>query len=658
MIKETIDLSHYHRQYSNDFPDEKTNYYFKQAARYTQVALPFISLYSPAGKAISLFSGSTRLGTHLYEIKSAKDRKTCAYELFQVAVSVSALLNSLTNLTVGLYITTGLDLATNVYHLGQDLWEQDYEKARDEMFQMVGSAIYAAMFVTNSTNVILAFFVYHALLNLWEARKEYEKGRCPEAIAKLAMAMIRARQANALYRESYPAHPLENLIEKVDQQKCVLVDHNGDEHDFGSNFHGFGKGIVKGMNLRFKKKEDYLELDFKVNHVFREKLDKKMTLLARLSEEGRREYLAKHQFSSEGAALNVAVKESIWEKPIFRSALDGVGSIQLGESNFGWGEGYLTDSRVKVQLEKGKKFQDLKQFLSLFDIQDVLAQSTQEDIQRMKIGKVFRLYCPKEATLLERKQKFFSLPLPKLRKEIEKIAPTMKDKLADAELTKLTPREILPGRVYYGLNGLGDFSHEKGIVNLSSIQTATHSNEESFAGIASVLKMGLFSSEMRSYGRITQKGLEENHDSVFFQASRVGGKNLLLDGYYSYAGDINVLVSHEALDMAAYQLYRDEFGTRYLDPGADSGTYLNRPSIFEWVNSLVSQPNKYNGHEVMIKDRVSPEFIIGIETKTKKIKDGLVNYLRNCEMIKKDELGRETIRGVLIDKFIMVAGTL
>ncbi|MDX8430631.1 MAG: hypothetical protein SNF33_02325 [Candidatus Algichlamydia australiensis] len=57
----------------------------------------------------------------------------------------------------------------------------------------------------------------------------------------------------------------------------------------------------------------------------------------------------------------------------------------------------------------------------------------------------------------------------------------------------------------------------------------------------------------------------------------------------------------------------------------------------------------------MIKDRLGPEFIIGIETKTKKIKDGLVHYLRNCEMIEKDELGRETIHGRLLNEFIRVA---
>ncbi|MDX8430234.1 MAG: hypothetical protein SNF33_00255 (plasmid) [Candidatus Algichlamydia australiensis] len=646
-MAEAISNNYYHRQYSNDFPDKERNYYFKQAARCTQIALPFISLYSPAGKAISLFSGSTRLGTHLYEVKKAKDKKACAYELFQVAVSVSALLNSVTNFTIGLYITTGLDLATNACHIGQDLWEQDYEKARDEMFQMVGSAIYAAMLVTNSTNVILAFFVYHALLNLWEARKEYEKGHCPEAIAKLAMAMIRASQANTLYRETYVTHPLENLIEKVDQQRCILIDHEGKEHDFGSNFHGFGKGIVKGMNLRFKKREDYLELDFKVNHVFRKKLDKKMNSLALLSKNKQRKYLARHKFSNESFAIYGA------KKPVFMLDLDGVGSIQVGLPK--GHRKYITDNIVKVRLEKGKKFQDLKQLLSLLDIQDVLAKSSYEDIKRMKIGKIFRHYCPKKATLLERKKRFFSLPLPKLQEEIKKIAPNMEGKLTDKELAKLTPREILPGRIQYGFNDLGDFCQTQGILNLSSIQTKANNPEEAFSGVASVLKMGLFSSEMRSYGEIAKKGLEANHDSVFFQANRRGGKNLTLDGGYSSFGNINILVSHKALDMAAYQFYEDEFGTRYVAPRSNSGIYLDRPSIYSWVYSLVSRPLGYEEHEVMIKDRVGPEFIIGIETKTKKIKDGLVDYLRNCEMIQRDELGRETIHGKFVDEFIKIA---
>jgi hypothetical protein len=41
--------------------------------------------------------------------------------------------------------------------------------------------------------------------------------------------------------------------DKIESRRFTMVDANNKEYDFGSYFHGYGKGLVKGMNLNFRK---------------------------------------------------------------------------------------------------------------------------------------------------------------------------------------------------------------------------------------------------------------------------------------------------------------------------------------------------------------------------------------------------------------------
>ncbi|MCB1081512.1 MAG: hypothetical protein KDK63_00050, partial [Chlamydiia bacterium] len=60
-------------------------------------------------------------------------------------------------------------------------------------------------------------------------------------------------------------HPLSNLDEQITQASTRQGD-----YDFGAHFYGYGKGIVKGGNLSFYRRQEegkeFVELEFKVNN--------------------------------------------------------------------------------------------------------------------------------------------------------------------------------------------------------------------------------------------------------------------------------------------------------------------------------------------------------------------------------------------------------
>jgi hypothetical protein len=91
---------------------------------------------------------------------------------------------------------------------------------------------------------------------------------------------------------------------KIDARRYTMVDADNKEYDLGSYFHGYGKGLVKGMNLHFRKVvldngTHEMELTFKVNHVFLLRLQERLDGLARLTLEEQQALLfaAKHKES-------------------------------------------------------------------------------------------------------------------------------------------------------------------------------------------------------------------------------------------------------------------------------------------------------------------------------------------------------------------------
>src|SRR6185503_19683236 len=81
--------------------------------------------------------------------------------------------------------------------------------------------------------------------------------------------------------------------------------------------------------------------------------------------------------------------------------------------------------RIKVTTLEGKNLYQLHELLSFFNLDDALVSSSYVDIERLKIGHLFRTFYPKEATLLERSQPFFTLPIEELKAAMIEKAPEM-----------------------------------------------------------------------------------------------------------------------------------------------------------------------------------------------------------------------------------------
>ena len=199
-------------------------------------------------------------------------------------------------------------------------------------------------------------------------------------------------------------HKLSHLDGEVDAHKVTLSNPDHD-YDFGSHFHGYGEGIVKGGNLAFRTVvidgKEMTELEFKVNHVARERLGRVIEELGYLRGKEVGEVLslagshATHLSIEKEGSLSGFFTEG-GKDPVHKVTLEGLGSVSIGASSawYGTWECNVPNlyDKVVVRMESGKTIFDLHELMAFLDLETVLSPFSQEDIDRLKLGHLFHTF--------------------------------------------------------------------------------------------------------------------------------------------------------------------------------------------------------------------------------------------------------------------------
>jgi hypothetical protein len=678
----------YQRRYDHDLPSQVLPSSAETVKRVALLILPFVGLQKQCGFAISVGMGGCRVVSHMAGMYQAGGNRAwgeLSYEAAQTALAVMAISAIFFHFTLGSVITTGVDACTAFIQACQYGSRKEYGRAAEELLQGVGSLFQLAIMATGAWEIIVISALLQGVISLIQARGEFTKGRYPEAIAKTLLSAIRLHQAkghwdslqkrNALLafeefkklaervREGREAghlidSPLGNLQGEVAQRRVVLTNAQNQPYDFGSHFHGFGKGTVKGANLCFRNKneagQEVIELDMRINHVFRKRLERLFDQMKNVDEGQLKEMLA----LSHSHASDIRFEQSIFPVgqkvigPSQRIVFEGVGSITIGSSP----DFPNLHGRLIIQMDAKKPIFAMHEMLALLDLTDTLKTSTQEDLVRLKIGHLFRTFYPREATPFERSDAFFELPIEDLKAEIVKRAPEMKT-LFETYLDRMEAREILPGRMRYAIPGLADRARAEGAQAL----IAGISSKNQYEDLASVLKMGLLSSDMRFTNGIGVDGLSSyadfftgGNDSVFSQLATKKyfepDFSLQRDNFYGFP--LRLVLSLDALETGTYQYYKDMYGSRETD--SPDNFYFHRPGFHEFFKEA-SFTQLSSGHEIMIKERIPSSLIQGILVENEIERVRLLEYLRLCSLIEKDSSGNETILNTSIDQFVRVS---
>lgn len=681
-----------HRRYDLDLPEilgEES-----KLKRMVLAAIPFVALYRPVGTTLSLGMGTCRIISHLklaLDHEEKKEWKNVSKEVAQTTLAIISFTSNILNIKMGQLLTGSIDTAQGTCSIIYYTLQGKYDRATEEALQTLASGLYVAFTLTGSLEIILLSVLFQTALQLYQVKEEISKEHYIEAVAKLGMAAMRLNQANhykgliqkrnALFAlKKYQNlinqalkgrsarhllhHNLIDLNGKIDENR-VSLSNQEKEYDFGSHFHGYGKGLVKGANLAFRTVvidgKEFTECEFKVNHVFREKLQETIYELQKFTSSEIREILQLSGSHAKSLVVEECKESNNNYDPyeeIYRIVVPQLGQIHIGAS-----QDYpnLFD-RVVVLMDRKKNLFDLYELLSLVNLDIAITPSLKEDLDRLKMGHLFRIFFPKEATIFERNETFFSLPLQELLDKMIEKAPQMRG-IYDKYFHQMQKAEILPGRTRYKVQGLVREIQKLGGRRLTAAITGTFTNQQDlYQRTAFILSMGMLSQEMKAKFQINKAGgpgwdyCSGGADSIYTQMLTI--KDVVSGGFdtshLDYQSKVRILISLDVLETGSYQHLKNSFGIRCVD----SEPYLNRLNISEFTKTIQqnrSLNNHYSGHEVMLKERIPPSYFEGFLVNDEETRDGLLNYLRTCDLVKKDSSNRETILGHLVKDFIQVS---
>lgn len=643
----------YLRDYSFDFELPNSREAVEHVSKAAITILPLISLYKPVQPLVNTTLSIARAGFHSFSTYTAFSnsdyQKTCV-EFWNTTYSVATVAVSFFSFEAGKRVLAVHDLAI----AGRDvIWCKEGERSY-AVLKLASQAIYTGMLFYGSLELSIAMYLIQALAQIANAYKAYEKGEKLSCAVALTLAGVHLNsshcqwtllqkrngflQKGGLFEQIFLAKKAKSAI-SPELQKAIET---AKVTKVGRHIHGFGQEIVKNGNLILSERNGEYELRFRLTHPVREGVEALFEENFSLGSDDWKEFCEILQIDSDSLSITMNKPLSTVFKnaaKIHEFSLKGVGSIAVGSSK----EQPLIYNEVVI---KTANLANLPQLLSLLNLERAIDSMRAEDIDRMKIWHLFRIFYPKEAYFMERDSSLFLKTSPEsLQCKIEERVPGM-CMIFDKHLMKMQAIEILPGRYVYGIAGIKEFA--KALGGKSLFSTISSDGTGSYIDVLlSILDNGMLSTDLRAKAGVGVEGWSSSEDYATGGADRVftrlEAENQPLPS--TAYDDIRIHFDLECLETGAYHYHHDAYGTRVDED------YQNRPYIIDFILGQLNSPTASN--EVMIRDAIKPKWISHIVFADEGIRDDLLARLREENRLS-IENGKETFNGKAIDEFFLV----
>jgi hypothetical protein len=690
-ISHKLYLPKFHYQDFSVLKDTINDLVFEQetAKKIIQCSLPILSSIGPVGEIISLSTSSFYL-IHQIELLGTSLEEMHSYQKFsfQLARTINAivqLVSTIFDFKLGLAYGTAITVCSSFYEVIYFVYRGQNQQALEHLNTLITSSLYLAILTTGSIEISLVCVIFQGVVLFIEATQQYRDGNNIESLSSLIQMGMKIYQATNQYellqkqKLYYRLERMQNLIEKLERVREIshfnsshpLIDLENNvidrqvvlnldnETNFGSHFPLLGGEFLKGMNLEFiqQQKTGGYKVDFNLTL---QKVDPILNALHEVERLNPSEVLDLfeifsldiHSFRVEKFACDFeqayeefsSIRKKHAPEEFMELFFGGLGSIRFYVDDRYW---YMR-SHVQVFLEEGKNLYDLHTVLCLFGLDPVLRQSTSIEIERMKIGHLFRVFYPEVAHRFEETVEYLTLSIDALKEKIIQLVPDMQ-RVIDRYLDKMSFYEIIPGKFRFQIHGLKEDLKEQGAYGLTCAVFTSNVDR-----LLSILDHGLLSSELRLSHGVIFSGLSNEadrftggSDSVYTQL--VTDKNHSYSDFVYQGPEFRILIDLKAVETGTYQYLFDSFGMRRRNLWSEYYSSIG-------LETMVTHPNisRYRSNEVMVKDRVLPEWILGLVVRTENMKHQVLQSMRIKGMIEIDHLGKERINGILVDEFFQV----
>ena len=447
-----------------------------------------------------------------------------------------------------------------------------------------------------------------------------------------------------------PTHPLASMITDLKNTGNI-----------GRDFSGLGTGGIKEQSIHAQSclldGNPVLRMDFKLNDHASKHLDTSKNTLkpnlimaslpigfcqgVKITERSSHEYLGfeKGQFNSKEKQILPGVKEIEVE-------FVGVGKIILcKDPNFKAVHNSIF-FEMKQQGTPETMLKAANMMLTMIGCPPALVESNPEDKQRRALLHVFRCFYPAEAYKLERDPATYALNPAVLRDKICGLVPNMqahfKEYLTQDHMP-ISEIESTAGKRVTSIN-ISPQLKQRGALGL--IHGMSSSCKVCAPIISKILQSGLLSSQRRFQSGILSTGQSSYNDHQGGGAEGVFTRmvteqlaaNQLIQKFSSME-TLQILIDLDAVNGSnTYGFDGDHYGSR------NSLGYHVRKNLMELTDDLQVPPGdrfgrprevaKYGtANEVIVRDRIPPQFIRGLVVQTEENKKTLIEQLKNDHVL-------------------------
>jgi hypothetical protein len=189
----------YVRNFDNDLPSSAParRTWAGQAARVAKVALPYLSLYQPISKPLTLAMGAVRSLQSAHSLVTAiqsGERLAILRAVVELAVAVASVAGTVFAHPLGMLISTTHDLVLAIAGLVQAIRSGDREAILQASLQVASSALYLALMGFGGMHLMIASTALQIAIGAVQSRHEWARGNYLEALGQLGMVGIRGKQ--------------------------------------------------------------------------------------------------------------------------------------------------------------------------------------------------------------------------------------------------------------------------------------------------------------------------------------------------------------------------------------------------------------------------------------------------------------------------------
>ncbi|CDR34005.1 SH2 domain-containing protein [Criblamydia sequanensis] len=473
---------------------------------------------------------------------------------------------------------------------------------------------------------------------------------------------MRALLASSLKLPEF--HPLIKMNDAIARQTAKQGN-----PDFGAHFSGYDTGILKGSNFRIDRRmtEAGLKdiLQFRLSQFARRDLQENLACI-----EKHIDLFNQHLPKELKPGISIQAipycfkgqKESVYSnkfgwQPADASALEitfqGVGRIIVG-NNPQYGCLYNDVSvEIDASMKDGQALKLMHQMLTVLGLGPLFAEQRPEDDERLKIAQIFRTYYPSRANELERTKEFYELPLTELKAHLIALVPQMKALLEKYSHPGMMQKvELYPGKTSWALSDIASQLKQKGNYGLMMGVGSFLDLKIAAKRAANMIKFGPISSQDRLQAGIMIHGASTGADLETGGGDRIFTRMINKQtspkpiNNFPFSGSIQLLIDLEALNRGCYAYNSDKYGIRnpvhynYYE-------YAKRASILDFTATQTD-------NEVMLKNRIDPQYIKGAVVQNQGAYEQLVEALKEASIVK-SIMGKDYVYGKPIEQFIKIA---